>query len=99
MGSFCVGKAPRRALRATTLGLAGLMWCGAPATAEEAQQAAAQPLSQTMAVTASAPIMMAASGATLPSLADIVERVSPAVVSLTVKITASGSGRGGIVAG
>lgn len=52
------------------------------ATPAFAQSGQAKPVAQTTPATSPAPVIMAANGATLPSLADIVQRVSPAVVSL-----------------
>ncbi len=73
---------------ATTAGVvAGMVWSGggpaAVADPARAPSAVAAPL-----VAAPAPMMMGASY--MPSLADIVERVAPAVVSLKAKVTAGG---------
>jgi serine protease Do len=63
----------------------GFVWGGGgpPAVADSAPVSA-------LPVAAPAPMMLGASGY-MPSLADIVERVSPAVVSLKAKVTGGGS--------
>jgi serine protease Do len=62
--------------------VAGFVWGGGgPAAVADSAPVAALP------VAAPAPMMLGASGY-MPSLADIVERVSPAVVSLKAKVTA-----------
>ncbi len=69
----------------------GFVWGGGgPAAVAESTEASA-PVSASTATTLAAaptPVMLAASAGQLPSIADIVERVSPAVVSLRAKVTA-----------
>ncbi len=73
------------ALAATSGVVMGFVWSGGgPAAVAESTQA---PMEATQ-VSAPAPVMLGATGGYLPSLADIVERVSPAVVSLKAKVTA-----------
>jgi len=76
-----VASAAALALAAMGGVVAGFVWGGGgpPAVADSAPVAALQ-------VAAPAPMMLGASGY-MPSLADIVERVSPAVVSLKAKVT------------
>jgi serine protease Do len=62
--------------------VAGFVWGGG------GPPAVANPAAVALQAAAPAPMMLGASG-TLPSLADIVERVAPAVVSLKAKVTAS----------
>jgi S1-C subfamily serine protease len=64
----------------------GVALAFAGATGAEEAEGSAQPLAQR--ATVPAPVIVAATGATLPSLADIVQRVAPAVVSLTVRVSA-----------
>ena len=75
MGSSCVANAPRAAVSAALLILAGFASSRSALAADETAQGTTEPLAHSTVAAASAPIMMAASGATLPSLADIVERV------------------------
>lgn len=75
---------------------AALSWGGSVALAAEAEikaEAPAQP-GTGAAPLAQPQVIMSATGATLPSLADIVQRVSPAVVSL---IAAKGIGSGFVI--
>lgn len=91
-----------RAGVALSLAAAGLAWSGAiglaadPIVEKPAQPATgAVPLSAPMIpVNSTGTVIMSASGATLPSLADIVQRVSPAVVSL---FAAKGLGSGFVI--
>jgi serine protease Do len=74
------------ALAVTSGVVAGFVWSGGgPAAVAESPQPAAQ-LSTTVPAAAS-PVMLTAVSGQLPSLADIVERVTPAVVSLRAKTT------------
>lgn len=77
-----VASAAALALAMTAGVVAGFVWGGGgpPAVAN----------SSGFAMSAPAPVMLGASGGVLPSLADIVERVAPAVVSLKAKVTAGG---------
>jgi serine protease Do len=106
----CIGLRAGIALSLAVAGLAwsgasGLAADPAPPTPEKpAQATGAIPLAQPAATVGSMPIVvgssgtviMSASGATLPSLADIVQRVSPAVVSL---VAAKGLGSGFVIDG
>ncbi len=92
-----------RAGVALSLAVAGLAWSGAiglaadPVVEKPAEPTTgAVPLSAPMMipVNSTGTVIMSASGATLPSLADIVQRVSPAVVSL---IAAKGLGSGFVI--
>jgi serine protease Do len=62
----------------------GLVW---GAGAAEEPEGRSDPLADRASAALPAPVVVAAGGATLPSLADIVQRVSPAVVSLTVQMS------------
>src|SRR5262245_41742049 len=74
------------------LALAG---CGAFAPlSAQAGDAPQQPASVAVVAAAPAPVIWGATGVALPGFADIVERVSPAVVSL---VTAKGLGSGFII--
>jgi serine protease Do len=74
------------ALAVTSGVVAGFVWSGGgPAAVAEPPAPSAQ-LTTTKPVAAS-PVMLAAAAGQLPSLADIVERVTPAVVSLRAKTT------------
>lgn len=70
------------ALAMTAGVVAGFVWGGG------GPPAVANPAALALPGLAPAPMMLGASG-TLPSLADIVERVAPAVVSLKAKVTAT----------
>jgi serine protease Do len=96
-----------RAGVALSLAVASLAWSAPALTAEPtpekpAQATGAVPLAQAVPTVVTAPVIvgatgtvvMSASGATLPSLADIVQRVSPAVVSL---VAAKGLGSGFVI--
>ncbi len=79
-----VASAAALALAAMGGVVAGFVWGGGgPAAVADPAPTAA------LTVAAPAPMMLAASGY-MPSLADIVERVSPAVVSLKAKVTGGG---------
>jgi serine protease Do len=73
-----------------------LAGCGAfaPLGAQAADAAQPDPAVATIAAAAPAPVIWGATGVQLPGFADIVERVSPAVVSL---VTAKGLGSGFII--
>ena len=67
----------------------GLIWSGPAISAEAAPQ-----VSQSATMASPAAVIMGASGVSVPNFADIVERVSPAVVSIT---TSKGLGSGFVV--
>jgi serine protease Do len=66
----------------------GFVWSGGgPAAVAESSMKETPVAATTLAATAT-PVMLATGPGQLPSIADIVERVSPAVVSLRAKVTA-----------
>ena len=85
-----VASAAALALAVTGGVVAGFVWSGGgPAAIAEAPAGKGETLSAPIPATAAPPVSLNTSTGALPSLADIVERVSPAVVSLKAKVTQS----------
>jgi serine protease Do len=85
-----VASAAALALAVTGGVVAGFVWSGGgPAAVAERPAPQEKQIASITSIAAPAPIPLTTNTGQLPSLADIVERVSPAVVSLKAKVTAS----------